>query len=393
MPENPAFFFPREALMNISFLTSSHKPKDDRIFYHQAKALLEDANLVSIISSKQLLEERSGKGLLIDSFDDRLLSKKEKVRIFIGKLSKHKPEVIIASEPLAVYAAHKYKKLSTKKIRIIYDITEWYPSKKQLSFLPFYRKPGVFLKLLTFNLYASFLTDNFIFGEYYKALPYRRLFPNKKYIFSSYYPDIQYIHPQNPALLPDTVRLSYSGKLTVEKGFDNFLSVVEKLHQKKPGLNIRIKIIGWYPEYAKKEVLYFTERLDSIRKYATIDEFPVQDFDSYLSLIADTDIFLDLRSDDWENQRCLPIKLFYYAALQRPVIYSRLKAIEKEVEIDAFGHLFQPAAHTDIAQQIIHYLEHPQDYYRHCSNARKLAETEYNWNRIKDSFVHFVSEN
>ena len=77
----------------------------------------------------------------------------------------------------------------------------------------------------------------------------------------------------------------------------------------------------------------------------------------YLELIKDTDIFMDLRSIDFENSHCLPIKLYYYIALERPIIFSNLKAISKSINIQKFGKLVDPTDSNKIAKIILIYVK------------------------------------
>ena len=118
--------------MNISFLTSGHEPLDDRIFYHMAKTLSDHNNDVVIISSKSDLTEVTD-GILLNCFAGDNLTKRDKIKHFMERLSVSKPDLIICSEPLTILAARQYSKRQSGKIRIVYDITEWYPSKKNLN--------------------------------------------------------------------------------------------------------------------------------------------------------------------------------------------------------------------------------------------------------------------
>ena len=136
--------------MNIAFLTSGHEPFDDRIFYNMARTL-SAGNNVSIISSRQELTDVAD-GININCFEGNELPKRDKIRKFTEYLADFKPSVIICSEPLPVLAANLYSKKTYGKIRIIYDITEWYPSKKNLIPHSLLIRWFIFLKLLIFNL-------------------------------------------------------------------------------------------------------------------------------------------------------------------------------------------------------------------------------------------------
>jgi glycosyltransferase involved in cell wall biosynthesis len=375
--------------MKISFVTSGHDPFDDRIFYHMARSLSDHNENIEIISSKYDLNEDS-EGIKLNCFAGDNLTKKNKIKSFAERLSAFKPDLIVCAEPLPILAAKYYSKKQNRKIRIIYDVTEWYPSKKNLATCVWPLNWIIFLKLLLFNLLVTRYVDSFIFGEWYKSRPYRFLYPWKSFIFTPYFPDLKYISYCSPGLVPQKLRLSYNGKISLEKGYGNFAKVVRKVAEINKGLKIELTIIGWYECAKDKEEC--ESLLSSDDQDISVRIFEKQDYRSFTELINKTDIFLDLRSNDTENQHCLPIKLFYYTALGRPVIISDLKAIRKEVEIDKFGFLVRPENSELIAQRITNYLNDKNLYYLHCKNARTLAVQVYNWQNAESQFIKFITD-
>jgi glycosyltransferase involved in cell wall biosynthesis len=374
--------------MNISFLTSGHDPFDDRIFYHMARSLSDTNNNVQIVSSRKDINEVIN-DIQLSCFYNEALSKKDKVDQFIKQLVLFKPQIIICSEPLTIVAAKRYSRSQSGKIRIIYDITEWYPSKKNLLIYKPLIRWFFFLKLLAFNLRESMMVDSFIFGEWYKSKPYRRLFPSKSFVYTSYYPDLKYIKYCTPSLMDKKLRLTYSGKITFEKGYGNFINVLNRLAENNEDLKIEVKIIGWYESIPDQKV--FENLLLTLHKNIYLTIMGRQKFENYINQIKHTDIFLDLRSDDFENQHCLPIKLFYYAAIGRPVIFSNIKAIRKEVDIFKFGFLVKPTDIKKVVRLIEDYLENRDLYFHHCNNAKSLSENEYNWQKTLPEFLNFIT--
>ena len=374
--------------MNISFLTSGHYPYDDRIFYHMAISLSAHENNVSIISSKTDLNEIV-EGIIIDSFEGDNLTKRDKIKQFVKRLSGFNPDVIICSEPLTILAARRYSVSQSQKIRIIYDITEWYPSKKNLSDHNFILQLFIFFKLLIFNLWVTRYADSFIFGECYKSRPYRFLYPGKPFIFTSYYPDLKYISNTEPGLQKGILQLCYTGKISLEKGYGNFFSVIKKLNELDKDLKINVTIIGWYER--KRDRDECEHLFTSLDTGINLQIYDRQNFKMFIELIKESDIFLDLRYNDFENQHCLPIKLFLYTAFGRPVIFPDLKAIRKEVAIDKFGFLVNPFDIEGTAKLILDYLGNEKLYKTHCANARYLAENLYNWQKTEPEFLKFIS--
>jgi len=375
--------------MNISFLTSGHYPFDDRIYFHQARTLSGAGHKVQIVSSKAEFKDEVEE-IRLNCFIGDDLPKRDKIKRFVECIEIFSPGIIICSEPLTILAAKKYSGKHPGKTRIIYDITEWYPSKKNLvTFNPVLRFV-VFLKLLIFNIFATRFTDAFIFGEWYKSRPYRFLFPKKPHVYITYYPDLKYIQHKESILEDDRLRLSYSGKISLEKGLGNFIGVLKELNNYDKNIKIEVKITGWYETPNDKQVC--EELIQSVKKNIAFSFYDRLPFLAFWELINDTDIFLDLRSDSLENQHCLPIKLFYYAALGRPVIFSDLKAIRREVKTGNFGFLVKPDKPERIVQIISHYMQNKQDYYSHCRNARRMAEEYYNWQKISSGFIKFIEE-
>jgi glycosyltransferase involved in cell wall biosynthesis len=352
-----------------------------------AKSLFENGDNIEVASSKIDMKNFVD-GISLNCFFGDNLSKNDKIKHFILILSDFSPDIIICSEPLTILAAKKYAKRQSKKIKIVYDITEWYPSKKNLNAYKYPLKIFQFLKFTMFNIYASCMADAFIFGEWYKSKPFRFIFSGKPFAYITYYPDLKYIVKRKPEFSENKIRLSYSGKITSEKGFNNFISVLKVLSEYQNNLKIEAKIIGWYENERDKEK--YKKLIQSLNENINLSFHDKQSFCDFINLINDSDIFLDLRSTDFENRHCLPIKLFYYAALERPVIFSNSKAIRKEVEISKFGFLVEPTDTNQIVKIILRYLENPNQYYEHCMNARNLTETHYNWEKLKPAFSNFI---
>ena len=371
--------------MKISFLTSTHINFDDRIYYHLAYSLQKHGHTVEIISS--LNELQSNNTVLFNSFNGNSITRKNKIKTFINKLLLFNPQIIICSEPLTVIAAKKYSK--NKHVKIIYDITEWYPSKKNLINYSIITKGFHFCKYLLINVYAGFCSDGFIFGEYFKGKPFKFLFPKTPAILLTYYPRLNLFNPVKPALKANTLKLCYSGKISIEKGFVNLLNVIHRLLEVDKDLKIELKIVGWYYEKDKIEI---QNKIEEIQNKIDIVFYKKQDLKEYINLIKDTDIFIELRSKEFENSHCLPIKLFYYLALERPVIYTNLKAIQKEVEINKFGYLVNPKDSNNIAKIITNYLNNKELYYKHCSNAKSYFRTYYNWEQIEGNFINYIEK-
>lgn len=369
--------------MKIAILSSAHKYNDDRLYHHFAKTLAQKKHLVNIVTSDCDLDIEDS--ISISSFNGLNYNRKEKVKIYIEKLSNFNPDIIICLEPLPIIAAKKFSK--NKNTKIIYDITEWYPSKNQILKHPYItRLFYTFSHFLVF-LYSCYLSNGFIIGEYYKGIIPKKLFPKKRNIKISYYPKKGYITKTRPNINNNLLKLSYSGTLSKEKGFVNFLNAIKELKNNNNSLNIQVKIIGKFNPKEKENCLKLINEFDKSVNFLFFD---FQELTKYIELINDTDIFLDLRSSDFINSHCLPIKLFYFIALERPIIFSNLIAIRKEINTKKFGYLVNPNHYESIAKLINNYQKDKTLYLSHCTNARNSFEKKYNWGLIETEFVNFI---
>jgi glycosyltransferase involved in cell wall biosynthesis len=372
--------------LKVLFLTTAHKYNDDRIFYHQAVALAKHGFDVKICSlSADFLGIMDG--IEIESYSILDQSSKQKEGTFLKVCKDFQPDAVICSEPLAVIAAGKYKKQN--KTSIIYDITEWYPSFRMVENYSFLMKFVHAIKFFLIQLYAGFISTDFIFGEETKKFPLAYFFPFRKKLILPYYPDDKYIFKNIKKLEINKINLCYTGVFSEEKGVGNFFAAVDALEKKRPELKIEITLIGGSRK--KKDDVYFAELLKKYNKENIKISKPIS-FEGFTQSYADADICFDLREINIENHHCLPIKIFYYAASGKPVIYTDLKATRQYVEVSKFGFLVDPKDSQQISNCIVKYLDNPKLYDSHAHNARSLYEEKYNWDVIKHSFVHFVSQ-
>jgi glycosyltransferase involved in cell wall biosynthesis len=313
--------------MKVLFYQTAHPSTDDRIKYHQQVSLTNAGHQCLYAAAANEIKEQ--------------------------------PDVVICDTPLALWQA---RKACGRKAFYVYDITEWYPSKKNMRNATWWLKPIKWCALVLASMYAGCVADVFIFGEYHKALPFRTLFRWKRYIYLPYYPLLSYIQPTRPQALTKQVRLLYAGPKTKEKGYDRAQKVAQLCQEMMPKVHIELSAI---------EGLSFEDFCREITKH---------------------DIFIDLRDDDFENTRCLPIKLFYYMAAGRPVIFSDLKSIRHGVPEIIDNSLIKPNDIENAAKMICRYVSDKAAYLAVCERNRQLAESKYNWDGQSEVFVRFIED-
>lgn len=364
--------------MKVVFLLTAHAADDDRVWYHQAQSLLHRDCEVAIIAPRAGTLSTP----LVQVYSPENMSRWQLMRHLADLLAEHRPDVVIGDTPMALRGALIYRRKNHASCRVLYDVTEWYPSKKNVRNLGPVRSFFKRIILHLFNIYVNCHTDGFIFGEKFKSLPFRRLFSRKPYVYVSYYPELNYIPFSQPKDLKDEVLLFYSGPLTEEKGFPHVLASAAKVARRLPDWNVRLQVLtdDLFPHIPA-----------DLPENLALDISSYLPFEQFCQTLAGQDLCLDLRSIDKENRKCLPIKLFYYMAAGKPVIYSDLDAIEEGCpDISQVGYLVDPRNEDRVADIIEQYVMNPELYRQHCENARSFAEQKYNWRAIEDDFIRFI---
>lgn len=376
--------------MIVTFALFTHFYSDDRVWFHQAASLkkLCDVNIVSAYSfiNGQYVDSQSIDGVTISQFNHANFKRSEAFNLMAELISKGNPDVIVCDSPMAAVASKVYKDKYDSNVVIIQDVTEWYPSKKNLFGLNGPKKLLKKIILSCVNHYSGIVSDGFIFGENDKAEMFKSFINKKPHIYLPYYPDLKYIEPFDVGVFPvDTWNLCYCGNLTEEKGFFTVCKIVDKVAELLPDVSFKFNIVG-----AKDS--------DTIPAFnhlnLSICTFPFLPFETFCRTIPDNHIFFDLRQIDKENDRCLPIKLFYYMACGRPVVFSDLSAIKRGIpEYQSVG-LF---VRDNVVENAVSYLQRiitdemdDDSMYRNQSFAAYNLSKKYNWHAIESTFVNFI---
>ncbi|MGC3979177.1 MAG: glycosyltransferase [Paludibacteraceae bacterium] len=341
---------------------------------------------VYIISTRED-NQQTINNVTVDSFNGNSFSYKKTISTVVEKLSHISPDVIICDYPIAVIAAKHYTR--SKKVPIIYEVTEWYPSKKNLTNKNIIIKTIKSILLIVINLYSGLLCDQFIFGEYYKSLPFKIFFWKRKYHIP-YYFDAEYLttYPVNQ-FIDKEINCLYSGLINKNKGIENIIKAINYAASIKNETIFKLTIIGKFEtDVDRIEFEKLTKNPHKNFSFVLINNLS---FTEYCKIIGNYDIYFDLREKDVENNHCLPIKLFLYTACERPVIYSNLKSIQKEIKDHTAGYFCAPDNKKDIAMRLIYYINNKESYFEHCRLAKAIYKEKYCWETIKNNLLEAVN--
>lgn len=371
----------------VVILTSGHPPTDERIYHKIGKTLVKSGFSVTIISTVREADFLEN-NIHIVGFKGNNLNKKEKIFNLKALLASNAPDIVICCEPLTILAAHRYKKGSAKKIKIISDITEWYPENVALKKTGL-RRIASYILLFLFNIYATSLADCLIIGEIAKYRRYRVIAPFKKKVIIGYYPIIEYFHYSPPPFNGKDLVLCYAGVISFERGILNILNAAEKIVSDNPALSITLRIIGKF-QYDSEEK-EFLERISG-KKALKIEMLPWGKYEEISEKVSSADLCFDLRNRSFVYRNSLPIKIFEYMACGKPVIYSNIAPIRNELNVSRFGFLVDPVDPEEISSKVSEYIHEPSLLLRHSLEARQQAELKYNWTALEKKLTDFISD-
>ena len=369
----------------VVILSSGHPPKDERIYSKIGLSLINNGYSVIICASTEELHT-SDSSILFDCFNGEKLMKREKINKFFTLLSAHSPNIIISAEPLPLLAGYKYKKLNA--CVLISDITEWYPENVAFKYYGL-KKWFSFITLYFFNIYASNLADALIIGEERKMKRYKVFAPFKTKAIISYFPILEYFPLGEFNNSKDEINLGFTGILNKSRGFFKLLNIIEQLKMKHPKVNWKLTLVGKFVTQTDEALFSDWRSSHPDMEIIFSDWLPYDDLGKKLNKV---DLFLDLRELDFIFNNSLPIKIFEYMALGKPVIYSKAASIIKYFGELSFGKLVDPEKDDEIISAIEFYLFNPQKREQHGLLGRKLVEDKYQWKYCEAKLIHFLEE-
>lgn len=371
----------------VSIVTSGHPYLDERIFYKFASSLNKNGYEVSIIcstveSSVDIVKD----DIHIIGFNGSNLKKSEKVSKFEKYLKHTMPDSIICCEPLPILAANRIRKRN-KKVKIIYDVTEWYPHQNMLKDLGRIQRIISFIYLFFFNIYTASLCQLIIIGEKNKSRPYKIFLPFKKKVEIGYYPSREFFEFAPPPLDDKTFTICYVGIINKQRGIFSFLEVTKKLRSLYKNVIINAKIIGDFEDdLIKHQVSNFVNE----NKLTNITFVPRMAYEELSAHLREVDICLDLREKNFVYNNSFPIKIFEFMACGKPVIYSDIKPLLKFKALNEFGFLVDPAEIDIVCNKIGLYINNHALLQNHSQAARRLFEKKYNWEKIESALLSAV---
>ena len=371
--------------MNIVIVTSGHPPFDERIFYKFGISLNKYGHKTAIVCSTKEISTIS-EGISIKGFSDAGLSKKEKISKLFDLTASFNPSLIICCEPLTILAAERYKKQIYEGVKIIYDITEYYPHQNTLVKYSGTHKIIQYLRLSLFNAWVSNLADYLFIGEKGKAKFYHFTAPFVKKAIIGYYPPKRNFHYSPPVYDGKHFTLCYAGRISKANGFPAYLALVRNAAERFKDKVFIAKIVG------SKQNNYsaLINELLSVQNIKVIHH-DTAGYKEFAFEFDDVDLCIDLREKNVVFNRSLPIKIFDYIACGKPFIFSRLKSFKGFEDLRGAGLLIEPDDFESALGRIAIYLDKPEKLKADSLEAYRLFTEKYNWEKVETKLIAIVN--
>ena len=371
-------------MKKIAIVTTGHPPFDDRIYWKFAKTLSQNYE-VSIICSTQEINTTSS-NITIIGFNSNFTNRYEKFKKLNDYLNDFHPDIIICSDASAIIPAHRYKRKTNNNCKILSDVTEWYPE-NVASKLNGAKKIINYAVLFLSNIYLSNLCDAIIIGEKGKKKRYDFIAPFKLKKIIGYYPVLEYFQNLKPIKPSNDFTLGYAGVINFKRGILTLLDVFITLQKKYPYKNIKLIIAGRF-EYKEEEKI-FREKLIN-EKIQNVEFLAWTDYDKIPANIRKMDVCYDLRELKFIYNNSLPIKLFEYLAAGKPVIYSAINTLKKNIRIEEFGFLVNPENLNEIVEKTERYFFDRELLSKHSQSARNFIEDGNNWENESAKLISII---
>ena len=356
----------------IALITTGHPPFDERIYWKFALSISSNGYETAILCSTENINEKKQE-ILLKGFKDDSLNRKARLNKLYRLIRDFEPDLIICSEASAIIPAHKYKKSSNNKCKIISDITEWYPENVAFKYQRL-KKWALYFLMYIFNVYATNLVDELILGENNKLTRYNLIAPSKNKMVIAYFPVLDKFSYSAPFFDGKNFYLNFSGNLSVRRGFYRFIDVVNRIAKYHPDILFNIVISS--PNFSPEDESSIKRSLEN--KNISLKVIHFSGYDKISEGLKDTHVCFDLRDLNFVHDS-IPIKFFEYLACGKPIIYSNIKAIADKFGNINFGFLVDPYNIDEIVNKVEIYLSNKELLIEHSQNGRAIIESGNNW--------------
>lgn len=370
--------------MKICILTTTHSPRDGRIFHREAKTLRKrhDITLIAPSEISDIYSSENIKIVAVKKSRSKIFHIFTLWRIFIAALSE-KPDIYHCHEPDAL-AIGLTLKLFLRK-RVVYDIHEHWPSE-----IPF--DIGIGQKSLLNSVLTSYLSViELLLARYSDKIIVVSESVGERFIL------------QNPAIIPNYPIIDNNTYYEESTHDPNALMCVagqmHAFHGITECIEAMIQLLPTNPQLVLFLIGNIREDLHEVLSRPEIKEnVRICGFLPYNQLhkmLIEGGVGLLVFQPYYYNIKIgLPNKLFDYMLAGLPVIASNFPEIRKIVSDARCGLLIDPTDISAFADAIQYITGNPSIAKEMGDNGRRAVFSRYNWSTLENDLInvyHFNS--
>jgi glycosyltransferase involved in cell wall biosynthesis len=379
-------------MTRVCMITLNHSPFDDRLYYREARSLLENGYEVVVISAAT---DSNGKSTY-PGFDVKYIKSNVNCRSlkWISRLSKiflesmrTPSDVYHCHEPDTFLIAVLVKIFSGK--RIIYDVYEYYE-----DVIPISNGLTKYFLIFMTSIFEPFfcrLTDGIIVADSEIARRYETL--NEKVCVLYNYPCLDLFGQEceectRNAEYSGHHGVIYVGGMTEERGI---LDLIRAVHEvSKTHKSIKLTLVGWFltKEFRDRCIEYI--QLNSLEKMVEIvGGVPHTEISHIISSAELGAVLLHSIPKFYKN---IPTKQFEYMACCKPVVGSNLPPIRSYINEVNCGILVNPIDVKEVADAINYLIEHPLEAQAMGQRGKRAVSDKYNWRNEEPKLLRFYEK-
>ncbi|MGB9790948.1 MAG: glycosyltransferase family 4 protein [Thermacetogeniaceae bacterium] len=360
----------------IVILTTVHQPFDTRIFYKQAKSLIEagyhEVTLIAQYNRNEIIE-----GVKIISLS--------KPRNRIARMLQITCQAfcLACKENAALYHFHDPELISVgmllklKGKRVIYDVHEDLP--KQILSKEWIPKP--LRRLVAGAARVAEAVASRAFDGIVAATPaIARRFPSNKTVVVQNFPILnELITPESIPYQQRPAKIVYVGGITAIRGIREMVQAMSLLPESLS--DTRLVLAGEFsPPTLESEVR-------CLPGWDHVEFLGWQDRASVARLLWEARIGLVILHPRPNYLEAWPVKLFEYMSAGLPVIASDFPLWREIVDGIGCGLLVNPLDPKAIAEAIQYLLTHPDEAEEMGRRGRQAVQERYNWDIEKEKLL------
>jgi glycosyltransferase involved in cell wall biosynthesis len=190
-------------------------------------------------------------------------------------------------------------------------------------------------------------------------------------------------HPRRKFMDDGTLRIVYAGALTPTYELDVVLRAVASLARTRPDLPLEATFYGRGDAQAPLEAL--TTELGIADRVAFPGRIPIEDVPA---AIAAVDIGVAPTRLDPFTGMSLSTKVLEYAAMEKPVVASRLPTVERYFDSGTLS-VYEPGDHESLAARILELVDRPAERRARVKRTLERVE-EMSWTRQAEAYLGVV---